>query len=219
VLDAALALARAYEPRAAPVCAVGFGRNSDRSLYGVRVGANDDRTLVLLIHNTHGGEGAVRFQLVEADRASGAILVPDVPRASLSVPHVGDVQERLRSLRHSRMVEEYGKASGDAWGKLADGLWTPKHTAALVAELWPRHREPHTTPDGTVLVHPGNHLARELSGCSDPARAYRRICAYLDNESEARERGDFTKDRDERLALGTGRNHKQRAWRWIADNT
>jgi hypothetical protein len=40
--------------------------------------------------------------------------------------------------------------------------------------------------------------------------AFQLLCRYLDNESEARERRDFTKDRDERLALGAGLRHKQR---------
>lgn len=67
-------------------------------------------------------------------------------------------------------------------------------------------------------MHPDGHLTHALSGCSDPALAYRRVCAYLDNQSEARERGDFIKDRNERLAVGAGLRHKQQAWRWIAGN-
>jgi hypothetical protein len=53
---------------------------------------------------------------------------------------------------------------------------------------------------------------------SDAASAYTAVCDWIDNKSEACERGDFTKDRDERLALGAGNKYKQRAWRWIVDN-
>lgn len=106
----------------------------------MRVKGDDARATVLLAYNTHGGEGAVRFQLVQADHASGAVLVPDLPHASLSVPHVGNVKEQLDVLRRSKMVTEYAKGSDAAWEELADGLWTPKHTTALIAELWPRHR-------------------------------------------------------------------------------
>lgn len=53
----------------------------------------------------------------------------------------------------------------------------------------------------------------------DAANAYRAVCDWIDNRSEACERGDFTKDRDERLALGAGNKYKRDAWRWIVDNT
>ena len=80
-------------------------------------------------------------------------------------------------------------------------------------------RYAQTTPDNTTLHHPRSHLTEKLAGCTDAATAYSTICRYMDNDSEAREQGDFTKDRDERLALGAGLGHKQRAWTWIVHNT
>ena len=46
------------------------------------------------------------------------------------------------------------------------------------AESWPRH--------------PKDHLRHSLADVTDAANAYRRLCYYLVNESEACERGDLT---------------------------
>lgn len=57
----------------------------------------------------------------------------------------------------------------------------------------------------------------QLQDVDNAADAYRRLCSYVDHQSEARERGDLTEDRDEWLALGAGWHFKQRIWRWITD--
>ena len=82
-----------------------------------------------------------------------------------------------------------------------------------------RPGEPVREPGERALRHPGLHLTSVLADCVDPAEVFRLICAYLDNASEACERGDFTKDRDERLALGAGLRLKQQAWRWMVAHT
>lgn len=219
VVDAALELGRTRSADAQLVGAVGFGRTEERTLFAVRISGDEVSALVLLVYNSH-SEGAVRFQLAEADRKHGCLFVLDLAQASRSIPHVGDMQQRLRLLRHSSMVNEYTERSQLAWSQLSESLWTPRHTKALLADLWPKEvGAPWSVNDGVRLVHPQPHLTDRLVDCTDAATAYRHICQYLDNESEARERGDFTKDRDERLALGAGRRHKQRAWRWIVANT
>lgn len=70
-------------------------------------------------------------------------------------------------------------------------------------------------PSGDVKRHPAAHLSPDLDRSESAFRAFTRLCAFLDNESEACDRGDFTKDRDERLALGAGTKLKQKAWRWL----
>ncbi len=225
VSDAALMLARQTDRESALVGVAGFGRTNERTIFAVRVRASEHDALVLLAYNTHGGEGAVRFQLVEADRRTRTVLTPDVPHASASVPHVGDVEKRLKDLVHHRMVEQYLTETEPVWGRLADRLWSPRHTKALVLELFGKPRPPAVIdgrtlePAEQILCHPSSHLTDSLDDYDDAASAYRRICYYFDNESEARERGDFTKDRDERLALGAGLRLKQRAWQWIVANT
>lgn len=221
VADAAVAVARAHDRASCLVGAVGFGRDHERTLFTVRVGHPADRGLTLLVYNTHGGEGAVRFQFIEAEPGpSGAVLTPAVPTAAVSINHVGDVKANLQRLVHRDMVDKYLAETTPTWNRLEDALWTPRHTKSLIDELWPQpERVFKSTSDNTTLHHPRGHLTDLLAGYSDAANAYRAICRYLDNDSEARGQGDFTKDRDERLALGAGLKHKQRAWRWITDNT
>jgi hypothetical protein len=224
---AAVALGRRFDPGARLVAAAGFGRSDERALFVVRLRAVGATTLLLLAHNTHGGEGAVRFQLVEADREVSAILAPDSRHATMSVPHVGDMDERLQRVGLVNMVEEYVAEVRVVWERLRAALWTPRHTRSLLHELWGEPPpvapsvpgEPLREPSERALRHPGLHLTSVLADCVDPAEVYRLICAYLDNASEACERGDFTRDRDERLALGAGLRLKQRAWRWMVANT
>jgi hypothetical protein len=226
VAEACLALARQFDREASVVAATGFGRTNERTLFAVRLCVSRDDVVLLLAYNQHGGDGAVRFQVVRADRQMNCILVPDADHGAVSVPHVGDVRERLDRLRFRDLMEKYDAEVTPLWRDLPDRLWTPRHTAALIKELW--GDEPSTdrlTPDGRPLLsdhdlrHPKAHLTRSMHGCTDALTAYRLTCQYLDHRSEACEKGDFTKDRDERLALGAGTKHKQRAWRWIVTNT
>jgi len=227
VARAAVALGRRFESGARLVAAAGFGRSDERTLFVVRVRVVGATTLLLLAHNTHGGEGAVRFQLVEADREVRAILAPDSRHATLSIPHIGDVDERLERVGSGSMVEDHVAETRAVWERLRAAAWTPGRTRSLLHELWgepPRvpsagPGEPFREPSQRALRHPGPYLTSVLADCVHPAEVYRQVCAYLDNASEACERGDFTKDRDERLALGAGLRLKQRAWSWIAVNT
>lgn len=227
VARAALALGRRFDPGARLVAAAGFGRSDERTLFVVRVRTVGVTTLLLLAHNTHGGEGAVRFQLVEADREVSAILAPDSAHVTLSVPHIGDMDERLERVGFGTMVEDHVAETRVVGERLRAALWTPGHTRSLLHELWGEPPpvppsgpgEPPGEPSERALRHPGLHLTSVLADCADPAEVYRRICAYLDNASEACERGDFTRDRDERLALGAGLRLKQRAWQWMVAKT
>lgn len=223
VADAAVTLARQADRSAALVGACAFGRTDERTVFVVRVRA-DDRALLVVAYNSHGGEGAVRFLVAEADRASGTLLAPDLPHAAVSVPHVGNMQERLDRLRHRDLVPQYLAESDAGWPRLQDQLWSPRHTKALVKALWGDPRPPAVVdgrelqPGETWPRHPREHLLRALEEHDNAADAYRWICFYLDHRSEARERGDLTEDRDERLALGAGWRIKQRVWRWIVED-
>lgn len=220
VAEAARDLARAHAPRACLVGAVGFGHHRERTLYVVRVSTTADAALLLLAYNSHGGEGAVRFQLVEVERWTGTVMTPAVPHSSLTVAHVGDVKDRLRRLQRRELVKDYTTETEQLWQQLEETFWTPRHTKGLLDELWPQPSgRTQVTSESTTLHHPHEHLTDAFRDCTDAADAFRRLCRYMDHESEARERGDFTKDRDERLALGAGLRHKQRAWTWIVDHT
>ncbi len=221
------------ERRPSMIAAVGFGRTGERTMFAARVMGDDTAALCLLAYNTHGGEGAVKFQLVEVDRPLGVTCVLDSPYATLSFPHVGDLKERLERRSRPRnpntetFIERYLTATQPLWKRLEDTLWTPRHTSALIRELWGETPDPKVgSPDGQVQAiddvkarHPGHHLPSQMRGLTDAANAYRAICDWIDNRSEACERGDFTKDRDERLALGAGNKYKRDAWRWILNNT
>lgn len=129
--------------------------------------------------------------------------------------------------RSETFIEKYFSETRPLWQKLSERLWTPRHTSTLIKELW-GDTPPLTrvAPSGQEIStgeeharHPGHHLTHAMKPICDAASAYVAICDWIDNKSEACERGDFTKDRDERLALGAGNKYKQRAWRWIVDNT
>lgn len=212
------------------VAAASFGRDAERTMFAGRVSGNEGEALCVLAYNTHGGEGAVRFQLVEVNRHERTTFILDSAHASLSIPHVGDMEDRLMRAsspdRNETFIERYLSETEPLWRQLANTLWTPRHTSALIKELW-GYTPPLTRTDlgeqvtspGEDRRHPGHHLPQTMNQISDAANAYTAICYWIDNESEACERGDFTKDRDERLALGAGHKYKQRAWRWIVDNT
>ncbi|WP_170165773.1 DUF932 domain-containing protein [Terracoccus luteus] len=228
VADAAVSMAHRIDPQARLVAAASFGRTNERTLFVIRVTRDENEALCLLAYNSHGGEGAVRFQVVEASRSMCTIFVTSSTNSASAVPHVGKVRESLkRAGKHSSLLERYLSEVPPLWGRLADTLWSPRHTRALIQELWgetptlrPKTSEGRDLePNESVFRHPGNVLPSRMDRCDDAANAFRLLCDFIDNESDACERGDFTKDRDERLALGAGNKLKQRAWRWIIDNT
>ncbi|WP_406515643.1 hypothetical protein OH809_25290 [Streptomyces sp. NBC_00873] len=211
------------------IAATSFGRDAERTMFAGRVSGNEEEALCVIAYNTHGGEGAVCFQLVEVHKRQRTTFILDSAHASLSIAHVGRMQYRLMHAsspdRDETFIERYLSETKPLWHQLANTLWTPRHTSALIKKLW-GSTPPLTRTDlseqssiGDSHRHPGYHLPDTMSQISDAANAYRAICCWIDNESEACKRGDFTKDRDERLALGAGHTYKQRAWRWIVDNT
>lgn len=212
------------------LAAAGFGRAGERTMFAARVMGDENEALCLLAHNTHGGEGAVRFELVEVDRRVGVTYVLDSPHASMSFSHVGDIEDRLdrasRSTVGDTFIERYLTETRPLWKRLSDALWTPRHTTALIRDLWGETPSATSRLQGRTETmsevesrHPGHHLPHRMQDCTDALHAYQAVCDWIDNLSEACERGDFTKDRDERLALGAGNKYKRDAWRWILTNT
>ncbi len=66
------------------------------------------------------------------------------------------------------------------------------------------------------LLHPGEYLMDgSLANASNAWEVYVAICAYIDQRSEARERGDATRDRARRLAYGAGNRLKRASWTWL----
>jgi hypothetical protein len=222
------ALASRHGDRTPIVGAAGFGRTGERTLFVARISSSEGIALCLLAYNTHGGEGATRLQLVEADRATGTAYVLGTTKASRSIAHSGSVEYFRERLRHTRpttptFVDAYIAETAPLWDRLANSLWTRRHTDAVVKHLW-GEAPPKTKAvlSGVEIVlqdnarHPGYHLPSLLCDVTDAASAFRQICDWIDHHSEACERGDFTKDRVERLALGAGSRLKQDAWTWIS---
>lgn len=120
------------------IAATSHGREHERTLFVGRVTATPDEALCLLAYNTHGGEGAVRFQLAEANRRTGTTYVLDSEHAAMAIPHVGDLEDRLRRAssrdQDETFVERYLAETRPLWDRLSDNLWTRRHTAALIKE-------------------------------------------------------------------------------------
>jgi hypothetical protein len=219
-----LSLAQRHDPEAELVGAASFGRNGERSLFVCRVSElSRSESLVLLAHNRHGGEGAVRVHLAITDLAADAVWTPPVRWASYEIAHVGRIADRLETLRHSPMIDEFLAEIAGPRELMQKARWSPSRTQRLLHELWgdPPDRAPRTVDgrphgvDDRARRHPAGHLSPDLDLSETAFDAFLRICSFIDNESEACERGDFTKDRDERLALGAGTKLKQKAWRWL----
>jgi Domain of unknown function (DUF932) len=228
VLDASMAMARLASPHAAIVGAATFGRTDERTMFLIRVPSRHNTAVILLAMNSHGGESAVRFHAAVVDEGSNAVLTPDLPGNVVSVPHVGDIRDRLSNLRYHEGIATFAREFDDRWERLDDALWSPRHTRSLIKHFWgstPDDAKGHTSTTGRLhlvgdrLRHPGAHLEERFRECTAAAEAFEIICHYVDHESEARERGDYTEARDERLALGAGTKLKQQAWAWITSNT
>ncbi|MGN6239115.1 MAG: hypothetical protein ACTHNI_05165 [Cellulosimicrobium cellulans] len=58
----------------------------------MRVTTVNDRTPYLVAYNSHGGEGAVLFRLVEVGPEDGTVFVVDSHHATSTVTHSGDVR-------------------------------------------------------------------------------------------------------------------------------
>lgn len=209
------------------IAATAHGREGERSLIVGRMGEWRGRMLCLVATNSHGGQGAVRFHFIEFDRDGTAVPLP-VAGQSWSHTHTGRLHDTLgRSARHGDHAERYLDAADQAWRGLEERLWSPRHTQGLIDHLW---GDRHGVKEGVLAKsagtppefhsdprdrHPRAYLSDFLSGVSAASTAYERFCEWLDLHSEACERGDFTKDRIERLALGAGTKVKTAAWRWV----
>ena len=135
------------------------------------------------------------------------------------------MEERLKSTSHHHpWFTEALKKLDERWRHSEDILWTSVRARALVEHLWGqtpdlRAKDSHgrqvapAEADRHRGFHPG------IDRVSDAATAFRMICEFLDNASEACEPGDFTENRNERLALGAGTKLKRKAWEWINSNT
>ena len=107
--------------------------------------------------------GSVRLDFVEADRATGTVYVLGTTKASRSIAHSGSVEYLRERLRHTRpttptFVDDYIADADRLWDRLANSLWTRRHTDAVVKHLWGE------APAKTKAVlkdsarHPGYHL-------------------------------------------------------------
>ena len=224
--QAVFGLAARHDPASALLGAASFGRHGERTLFVCRVTVlSPGEVLVLLADNRHGREGAVRVRLVIADLAADTVLTPPATWASYEIPHVGRIGDRLEALHDSPMIDDFRQEISEPRARLETASWSPSRTQRLLHELWgdPPDNKPRTRsgapldPGDEARRHPAAYLSSDLDRCESPFHAFRRLCAFLDNESEACERGDYTKDRDERLALGAGTKLKQKAWRWLLE--
>jgi hypothetical protein len=160
----------------------------------------------------------------------GRALFGSVSSKAISIPHIGHVEKRLHDLiaysPRNELIANYLDATMPVWDRLHATAWNPQLADAFVTHLWgkPEIRATvspagiHLQPNNDELRHPVRYLTPTLAGVRDAATAYKHLCAFLDNESEARDRGDYTKDRDERLTLGAGASLKHRAWNWLVNN-
>ena len=130
--------------------AVSFGRNKERTLFLARLRGDEEEALCLLAYNSHGGEGAVKFQIVEANRQTGTVYVLDTRHATYSVPHVGDMEERLLGASDSKhdetFIERYVAETEPLWRRLQDTNWSPRRTKALIQDLWGDNSALHRGP-------------------------------------------------------------------------
>ncbi|WP_181778849.1 DUF932 domain-containing protein [Pseudonocardia pini] len=210
---AVLGLAKRYGADAGRLGAASFGRNRARTYFAYRViRLDEDEMLMLLVQNRHGGEGAVRVRAFVVNVNTNAVLAPPAIWSSHEIAHTGDMQEKLDLLRVGAMVDRFLEETESRRWQLKKTEWKVEWSAPVLTDLW--EDPPNPERPGS---HPGRYLAAELGFCNSAYDAFGRICAFLDNESEACERGDFTKDRDERLALGAGTKLKEKAWRRLVE--
>ncbi len=222
VAETSLALARQYDRNARLVGATALGREGVDSLFVTLVTQWSPTDLYMLSHNTHGGEGALQFRLVEVDRRSGAVLCAPSRHRVLKESHSGNVVKRLdaklRIDAGQQWIENYVNDSGPDLAELEARFLMVRDAAPFVDHLWPQSEESIWVERGQAL-HPRTHLLEsELGHQPDGLTALTLVCSFIDRLSEAREAGDVTRDRDERLARGAGDKLKQRAWRGLLDS-
>ncbi|MGB7448010.1 MAG: hypothetical protein WA892_02665 [Ornithinimicrobium sp.] len=205
-----------HEPRLA--AAAPYGRDRSRGVYVVDLGLSGGRSF-LIARNGHGDGSAFAIDYVEIDDA-GTVVPIDAPGAGsvkIREGHLGRIRDRLARRSSSVFAEGWGERLVNVlvdWAYTEDWPASRRTHEALVAHLWPGDQSTNPRPYGAA-VHPREHLLVALEGAGTLGLAYRTICHYIDHDSEARERGDATKDRLERLAAGAGTRIKERALAWL----
>lgn len=198
-----------------------YGRDRSRGVYVVDLGiAGGGRFLIA--RNGHGDGSAFAIDYVEIDDA-GTVIPIDAPGAGsvkIREGHLGRIKDRLTRRSSSTFAEQWGEHLVNLlvdWAYTEDWPVNRRTHEALVAHLWPGNATTDPRPYGTA-VHPREHLLGALEGAGTLGLVYRTICHYVDHDSEARERGDATKDRLERLAAGAGTRLKERALAWLTSH-
>lgn len=219
---------RSEEPQAERprlVAAAPYGRERAQALYVLDLGITHrrDTTLYLLAHNGHGHGGAMTVNLIATDDV-GTVMPLDFPGIAFverHERHVGNPTDRLTTYGSPAVAGLFADRLRDVlkyWSAVSQRPVTDADKTALVEQLWPGDEKAHPRPGGTAQ-HPRNHLLNVLSQADTLGAAYGTVCRYLDRVSEAREKGDATKDRWERLAAGAGHRHKERALSWLVRRT
>jgi hypothetical protein len=228
LLRAALEHCRRVAP-SVPIAAVAYGVRAERVLFVIRVEV-DEEPLFLLIRNSHGGSGAVRFQFTHLD-PSGAVVVYDEPSATHAIPHVGKMrEEKLPSFaRYSSALRRFVDEAIPMIEKVRNTYWSPQRARGLVDHLWSTPPPHDPTPRGDLQLTPVDrfadvratraHAIARLEEAESADAAFHALCRYVDFESDAADKGDMTPDRDQRLTHGAGTSFKARGWAWIRRNT
>ncbi len=216
IADAALGLGRAHDPSAWLLGARATGQSaSDLALCVVVSRYRQGEAHCIVATNRHGGDGAVGFRVVGVDRATASTTATGNKSLHIREGHYGDLEGRLQKLpsteRGRAWVQDYVDDSGPEEHYMTSRLITRSRCVEVVDSLWPQAETRVMGSEGW-LIHPREHLLDgRLAGKDGCWDVYTQICAYLDKESEARERGDATKDRLERLVKGAGEALKYRA--------
>src|SRR4051794_35082504 len=204
VLKAALQHCQRVAP-VAVVAATSYGAHDERVFLALRIEWNVE-PLYMLIRNSHGGDGALRFELVHLDD-TGALVVYGEPAATHSIPHVGKMRdEKLPSFaQHSPFLRIYIEEAMPVIHQVRDTFWSPQRASALVDHLWTPPPPYDPTPGGDHQISPPDmfamerttraHLLDRLTGVQTADEAFREVCRFVDFNSDATDKGDMTRDR------------------------
>ncbi len=212
-----------------PVAVVSYGHRGEQIFFALRIELPDE-PLFLLIRNSHGGSGAVRFRFVHLD-PSGAVVLYAEPEATHAIPHVGKMrEEKLPTFaRHSPALRRYVEDAIPRIDQAKTLYWSPQRSRGIVDTLWPPPPPYDDAPVGDMTISPVDrnakarttraHVRALLDSAQSADEAFRVLCRYIDFDSDAADKGDMTPDRGQRLTHGAGSMIKTRAWEWIRRNT
>lgn len=205
-----------YEPRL--TAAAPYGRDRSRGLYVVDLGLKGGGSF-LIARNGHGDGSAFAIDYVQIHE-TGTVIPIDFPgpgSVKIREGHLGRIEDRLARRSSGAFAERWGDNLLNMlvdWAYTQDWPVDRRTHEALVSHLWPGDQTTNPRPYGTA-VHPREHLLGALEDAGTLGLVYWTICYYIDHDSEARERGDSTKDRMDRLAAGAGTRLKERALAWL----